>query len=155
EVASDDAGQLVHIFISYKHVDHKMLDEVRNHLGWLENAKSVIIFDDRDIKAGENWNERILKELRRADIIVLLVSAAVMRSPYCTRVELRETLELRSISSVSVIPVIVETCDWEAMPIKSISALPKDKANNIKPLNKWYRDRDVALTQVAQQIRHY
>jgi hypothetical protein len=78
-----------------------------------------------------------------------------MSSPYCTRIELREVLNLRSSRGINVIPIIVETCDWEAMPIRSMAALPKDKNNNIKPLNKWYRDRDVALTQVARQIRQH
>jgi hypothetical protein len=76
-----------------------------------------------------------------------------MRSPYCTKVELRSALERRAVEGIRVIPIIAETCDWEAMPIFKFAALPKDKANNLKPLNKWRSDKDVALTQIAQQIR--
>ena len=39
------------------------------------------------------------------------------------------------------------------MPVLKIAALPKDKANDLKPLNKWRGDKDVALTQIAQQVR--
>jgi TIR domain len=125
------------VFISYRHIYHKTVDDVRNHLGWLEQNRDIYIFDDRSVDAGEDWNERILTELRRADIIILLVSAAFMRSAYCTKIGLREALDVRASRGTVVIPVIVETCDWEGMPIRSIAALPKDMANNLKPLNKW------------------
>lgn len=65
EVGSDDHECSLHIFISYKHADYKVVDDVRNHLGWLENAGNIIVFDDRDIIAGEDRNERILMELKR------------------------------------------------------------------------------------------
>jgi hypothetical protein len=76
-----------------------------------------------------------------------------MRSPYCTKVELRSALERRVREGTCVIPIIAETCDWEAMPIFKIAALPKDRANDLRPLNKWRGDRDIALTQIAQQVR--
>jgi hypothetical protein len=145
----------VNVFISYRHVDHKIVDEVRDHLGWVEQNLRINVFDDRSIIAGEDWNERILKELNRADIIILLVSAAFMRSTYCTKIELREALNTRAGRGTVIIPVIVEACDWEAMPIRGIAALPKDDSNNLKPLNKWYRNTDVALTQVAKNVRKY
>src|SRR5262249_6759350 len=143
----------VHVFISYRHVDHRVADDLRNHLGWLENGEHITVFDDRQIVAGDEWDALIRRELGRADIIILIVTAAFMRSPYCTSSELREALRSRSSRGVRVLPIIAETCDWEAMPLHSIAALPKDQANNLKPLNKWGRDRDVALTQVAQQVR--
>jgi hypothetical protein len=143
----------IHVFISYRHVDHRVVDDLRNHLGWLENSEDITVFDDRQMVAGDEWDTRIRKELDRADIVVLVVTAAFMRSPYCARTELRQALEMRSSRGVRVIPIIAETCDWEAMPLKSIAALPKDHAYNLKPLNKWGRDRDVALTQIAQQVR--
>jgi hypothetical protein len=52
----------VRVFISYKHADRKTVDDIRKHLGWLENAKQISIFDDRDIEAGEDWNERVGRE---------------------------------------------------------------------------------------------
>jgi hypothetical protein len=86
---------------------------------------------------------------------MLLVSAGFMGSPYCTKIELSEALNLASTKDAIIVPVIAETCDWEAMPIRNYAALPKDKTNNLKPLNKWRQDRDVTLTQIAKQRRHY
>jgi len=95
----------------------------------------------------------IKEELARADVIILVVTAGFMASPYCTRVELRQALERRAESGTRLIPIIAETCDWQALPIADIAALPKDDQNNLRPLNKWGRHKDVALTQVAQQVR--
>jgi hypothetical protein len=144
----------VRVFISYRHADHRILDELRDHLGWLENSDKIQVFDDREILGGDDWDARIRAELERAEIILLVVTARFMHSPYCTKLELKDALKRRDREGTRIIPIIAETCDWEAMPIFRIAALPKDKANNLKPLNKWRSDRDVALTQVAQHVRH-
>jgi hypothetical protein len=141
------------VFISYRHADHGILDAIRDHLGWLENDARIRIFDDQAIVAGEDWDARIKAELDAADVIILVVTAKFMRSKYCTKVELKNALQRRSKKGTLIIPIIAETCDWVAMPISALAALPKDKANNLKPLNKWGRDRDVALTQIAQHVR--
>jgi hypothetical protein len=143
----------VRVFVSYRHADNRILGELRDNLGWLRHSERVILFDDTQILAGEDWDARIKKELEFADIIILVVSAKFMGSHYCTNVELKEALQYRAQRGTRIIPIIAQHCDWEAMQIRSIAALPKDAANNLKPLNKWSRDRDEALTQIAQQIR--
>jgi hypothetical protein len=146
-------GDPVNVFISYRHADRNVVETLRDHLGWLENSDRINVFDDTKIRAGDDWDHVIKKELEGSDIIILVVTAKFMRSSYCTNTELEEALKYRSTRGVRVVPVIAEACDWEAMPIRSIAALPKDRENNLKPLNKWGRDRDVALTQIAREIR--
>lgn len=152
-IDSTISAQPVRIFISYRHADHRVLDELRNHLGWLENSNQIRVFDDRNVLAGDDWDTRIKTELEQAEIIILIVTAKFMHSPYCTKVELRSALERHATEGTRIIPIIAETCDWEAMPIFRIASLPKDRAQNLKPLNKWRGDKDVALTQIAQQVR--
>jgi hypothetical protein len=143
----------VRVFISYRHADHRTLEELRDHLGWLENSDQITVFVDRDLLAGDDWDERIKAEVECAEIVLLVVTASFMRSSYCTKVELKRALERQAGQGVRLIPIIAATCDWEAMPIFRTAALPKDEAYNLKPLNKWRSDRDVALTQIAQHVR--
>jgi hypothetical protein len=150
---SNSIATPIPVFISYRHADHRVLDEVRDHLGFLENSKSIQVFDDRNINAGDDWDERIKSELEQAKIIILIITAKFMRSHYCTNIELRGALELRAKQGTRVIPIIAEDCDWEAMPIFSIAALPKDEANNLKPLKRWRGNRDSALKQISQHVR--
>src|SRR4051794_27617891 len=114
----------VHVFISYRHADHRVLDELHNHLGWLENSDQIRVFDDREILAGDDWDARIRTELERAEIILLVVTARFMRSSYCTKIELTGALERRAREGTRIIPIIAEACDWEAMPIFKIASLP-------------------------------
>jgi hypothetical protein len=150
---SSTAAEPVRVFISYRHADTRVLDELHDHLGWLESSEQIRVFVDRDIVAGDDWDARIKTELEQAQLIVLIVTARFMRSAYCTKVELRGALELRARKGTRVIPIIAEDCDWEAMPIFKIAALPKDEANNLKPLKRWRGNRDVPLAQIARQVR--
>jgi hypothetical protein len=143
----------IRVFISYRHASHEVLDEIRDHLGWLENNDQIKVFDDRNIDAGDDWDKRIKGELEQSEIIIFLINAKFMSSTYCTKVELKKALERRAEEGTRLIPLITEACDWEAMPIFKLAALPKDKSNNLKPLNKWRGDKDVALAQLAKQLR--
>jgi len=150
---SSNAAKPIRVFISYPHSNFKVLKELRENLGWLENSGQLEVFDDREILGGDDWNACIKTNLERAEIIIFIVTASFMCSPYCTNIELRSALEQRAKERTRIVPIIAETCDWEAMPIFQIAALPKDEANNLKPLNRWGRGRDVAFTQITQQIR--
>jgi hypothetical protein len=152
---SKQGTRLVRLFISYKHGDHLLVSQLKNHLGWLENNNQIEIFDDTKVALGEDWSKRIIQEIRRANIIIFLVSGSFMGSAYCTQIELREALSLVSSRGTIIVPVLVEDCDWEAMPIRIYAALPRDKNNNLKSLKRWRRDVDVALAQIAKQVRLY
>jgi hypothetical protein len=143
----------VRVFISYRHADHRVLEELCDHLGWLQNNEQITVFVDRDLDAGDDWDARIRAKLERAEIILLVITASFMRSSYCTKIELARALERQAGQGARLIPVIATSCDGEAMPIFRTATLPKDTAYNLKPLNKWRSDRDVALTQIAQHVR--
>ena len=147
------APEPVRVFISYRHADHRVLEELRDHLGWLQNNEQIAVFVDRDLDAGDDWDARIKAELERAEIILLVITASFMRSSYCTKIELTRALERQAGHGARLISVIAASCDWEAMSIFRTAALPKDTAYNLKPLNKWRSDCDVALTQIAQHVR--
>ena len=83
----------VRVFVSYAHKDREWCDQLLVHLGWLRNAGRIDTFDDRELESGEDWDARLRHELNRADVIVLIVTAYFLDSPFCTRVELRRALE--------------------------------------------------------------
>jgi hypothetical protein len=147
------AAEPIRVFISYRHASHQVLNEVREHLGWLENSNQIKVFDDREIDPGDDWDQRIMRELDQSHIIIFLINAKFMSSAYCTKVELRRAIERREKEGTRIIPLITEDCDWEGMPTSKIAALPKDKANNLKPLKQWRGNKDSALAQLARHLR--
>ena len=147
------SGRRIRVFISYAHADRKVVDQLRSYIGWLEHDERISVFDDSQLVGGEKWDRRLKDELANADIVLLVVTAAFASSRYCTRVELKEALRRCEGEGIRVIPILAATCDWEAMPITDLQALPKDQDLRLKPLNKWGRNIDVALTQIAKHVR--
>ena len=142
----------IRVFISYAHANRDVVELLRDHLGGLENDARIEIFDDRQLVGGEEWDARLKEELARADLILFVVTAKFLRSSYCAKVELKEAIRRREDEGIIVMPIIAEHCLWPTLPLARLQALPKDDKLQLKPLNKWDRDTDVALTQIAAQV---
>jgi WD40 repeat protein/type II secretory pathway predicted ATPase ExeA len=75
---------VAHIFISYATPDRPVADEVRN---WLRAAGHDPFLDDdlRDgISVGEDWEQRLYCELRRADAVIGVVTSSFVASNWCS-----------------------------------------------------------------------
>ncbi len=90
-------------------------------------------WDDRQMVSGE-WEEQILTELEKANIVVLLISPDFMASEYCFKVEMEKALLKYAEKGYLVIPIVIrETPGWNKQAIGQMQALPKDA----KPLDEW------------------
>jgi hypothetical protein len=72
------------VFLSHSHHDRDLAQAVH---GWLSEAGHNVFLDahPRDgIGAGEDWERRLHEELRRADAVVCIVTAAYAASRWCT-----------------------------------------------------------------------
>lgn len=61
-------------FCGYAHSDERYLDKLKTHLAGLRREGLIQDWDDREIVAGQVWEEVIATNLETADIILLLVS---------------------------------------------------------------------------------
>ena len=118
------------------------------HLAALQREGVIETWHDRLISAGQEWAGEIKAELEAADIILCLVSAGFLASPYCQDKELKRALERHGAGEALVIPVILKPSDWSSSALGPLQALPA----NAKPVTKW-SNRDEAFTSVAQGIR--
>jgi hypothetical protein len=62
------------LFFSYSHKDESLRDELAKHLTLLERQGVISSWHDRKILAGGVWDEEIKKNLKTADIVLLLIS---------------------------------------------------------------------------------
>lgn len=136
------------LFYSYAHEDAALREELAKHLRVLERRQVIESWYDNMIAPGAEWSDKIAKELEKADIVVLLVSADFLDSDYCYTVEMRGALDRHSIGGVYVVPVIVRPALWEESPLEGLKVLPKDG----KPVTLW-ENRDQAWLDVARGIR--
>lgn len=134
------------IFISYSRHDNVHKESLLKQLSPLQN--DLIIWDDKDLLPGEQWDERIKKELLRADIVLYLVSADSMATDYIQNVELPLIEQRCQDGKCKLVPIIVRSCYWEKSDFAKYNALP-DKG---RPITTW-DDKDEAWTEVVKGIK--
>src|SRR5260370_40035746 len=112
------------VFISYAQKDRKLRDELAVHLGNLRHQQVISDWCDGDLIPGTEWEQEILEHLRTAQIILLLVSAHFMASPFCWDIELKEAIARHEAKQARVIPIVLRPTDWRDAPFAKLQALP-------------------------------
>ena len=138
----------VELFYSYAHKDEKLREELDAHLSVLKRENVITSWHDRMIDSGSDWSGQIDEHINSARIILLLVSADFLASPYCYDVEMKRAFERHRADEARVIPVILRPCEWIHTQIGKLQGLPR----GAKPITTW-EDQDEALLDVATGIR--
>ncbi|WP_138502595.1 tetratricopeptide repeat protein [Nostoc sp. PA-18-2419] len=138
----------IEVFISYHQKDEELREELEKHLATLLREKLITSWHKREIIAGQEFQDEINKYLKRAGLILLLVSPDFIASDYHWTVEVTRALEQNAAGKARVIPVLLRHADWDNPPIDKLSPLP----SNRKPIKSW-TDRDEAFLEVVKGIR--
>jgi hypothetical protein len=69
--------------------------------------------------------------------------------------ELPIAIDRERRNEATIVPLVVEHCDLEALPIWTIQALPLDEDGRLRPLKDWQRQHreNEALADVARKLR--
>jgi hypothetical protein len=138
----------IEVFVAYAHEDEALLTKLENHLRSLYRKGLITIWSDRQILPGTEWKQEIDVRLKRADIILLLVSPHFLTSNY-SGIEMRKALERHQENEARVIPIIVRPCEWSNAPFARLPVLPTDT----NPVTNW-GSQDEAFFDVVTGIRH-
>ena len=144
---TEDSGAGAYIFISYAHEDEDLKKELDKYLKVLKRSSKVQVWQDRQLMAGQEWNETIMSELSKANIILLLVSVDFNASDFIWEKELASAMQRHEAGTAHVVPIILRKCDWHSMPYAKLQALPR----NATPVTE-YPNRDAAFTEIAVGI---
>ena len=121
-------GEPLKVFITYSHNDRQQNTELKTRLAVMESEGKIKLWDDNEILPGDKWYKDISTNLAGSDILLYLVSATSLASKNCNK-ELAEALSAK----IRVIPIILESCDWQNHQLSDFQALP-DKG---KSINEW------------------
>lgn len=131
------------IFISYSHEDEDWCKALARHFSVLRDRVDVWI-DTAGIRAGAAWRPEIEQALARAELAILLVSAAFFASDFIHRTELPKLLARRD-RGLRVIAVRIKSCgakgvDW----LQSHDYRPRGKhtLSDLGPLDSPVVDRE-------------
>src|SRR5438045_790023 len=143
-VMADNSLSNAYIFISYAHEDEELKKELDKYLKVLKRSSKIQSWNDRELIAGQEWDQAIMSELNKANIILLLISVDFNSSDFIWDKELTSAMKRHEEGSAHVVPVILRKCDWSKMPYAKLQALPR----NAKPVTE-YPNRDDAFTEIA------
>jgi hypothetical protein len=135
-------------FISYSHQDSTMLDHLHTHLSQLKRDRLILTWTDRQIDAGGRVDDQIGAALKDAQLFIALLSPHYIASKYCYEQEFASALEREKAGTLTIVPVIVQPCDWQNTPFAQFKALPKDG----KAVSDW-SNINTAFLDVAQNLR--
>jgi GTPase SAR1 family protein len=135
------------IFISYSKHDKRHKNNLIKQLTGLRGK--VITWNDADLLAGEDWDERITEELEQADVVLYLVSANSMATDYIQKVEVPLIKERCERGECLFVPIIVDFCHWTALDFAKKNALP----NKGTPVTDGsWKNQNQAWMTVIQQL---
>lgn len=139
------------IFVSYSHEDEAWKDRLLKQLEVFELEGEIDVWDDRRIRAGEDWKESIADTIQRAEAAILMVSADFLSSPFIREEEVPQILKRRHDEGLLTIPVIVKPCPWERIEwLRGMQARPVDG----RPLSGGSdHEIDNALASLAIEVR--
>src|SRR5436305_14610343 len=138
----------IEIFVSYAPQDEKLRDELINHLSVWEEQGLIVPWHNRDISAGTDWQREIDTHLKKALVILLLISPDFMASNYRNSTEVKQAMRRHVSGDAQVIPINLRPVSWKDAPFGNLQALPRDA----KAITLW-PNRDEAFEQVAAQIK--
>jgi hypothetical protein len=130
------------VFLSYCHRDEDWKERIAGHLGVLGDRLKV--WDDRQIRPGEDWFPAIQSAIAQAQVVILVISDAFLNSPFIKKEEVPRFLALRQTKGLTVLPVIARPCAWQAVDwLASIQCYPKD-GRALSKVRKAKVDEDLA-----------
>ncbi len=140
--------EAIKIFISYAKADKEMAKHLDRALSPYRRLGEVEPWWDRQLMGGEEWNEKVESELKKAHIILFLVSADFIDTDYIWNNEIPLAMERHERGNAIVIPVILRTCSWTDLDFAKLNVVPKKG----KPVNS-YLDKDEAYTEIVERIK--
>jgi Leucine-rich repeat (LRR) protein len=142
------------IFFSYSHDNAAQRKELETYLApVIKRLKQADAWYDGLIKPGEYWDETIKTQLRQADVVLLLISAAFIDSDYSWENEIQPALERHRRGEARVIPILLSDCLWQGLPFAELEMIPKEPQNaRLLAMEEW-PNRARAFTTVAKRIQ--
>ena len=124
---SDESRPVVRLFLAYSNQeDRDLVRSFREELNVVLKPSpkwQFIEFIDANTLVGEYWEDRILSELNRCDLGILLLSPAFFGSEFITN------RELPVLAKKRLIPVLLKLVDWENTNTRGIEKRQVFRAN--------------------------
>jgi TIR domain-containing protein len=149
------------VFVSYSSRDatkgaaksgnDKLVGEVFAQLNTLENDDVAEVWrDTRRIRAGDTWLPEIEKALERADLAIILLSAAFLNSDFIKKYEIPALRKRKDQDGLRIIPIKLEAGAWpDWIPAQEMRPHGERSLDQIRSASA----RNVELAELVMEIR--
>lgn len=153
EATLPDAPRRMRLFVSYAHGDERRLKTLGTHLKILGKRGYIQVWDDKQLVAGEEWEERIMTELEQADIVLLIYSSASRASDFIQDKEGPAAVRRSVTQQCRLIVVPLDRQDWDDhAPLEQELKKLQTASWNAKPVMD-FRPQGKGWMEVEQAIR--
>lgn len=147
--------QPLHVFFCYAPQDEELVKGLEAHLSLLVRQGYLTSYTSRRVGVGTDRRAEIDRQMERADVILLLVSADFLASDQLYDIELRRALDRRAKRTEDVMGVLLRPCDWKHGELASIDMHPRSGDGPdapVLPVTAW-GSLDNAFMRIAEKLR--
>lgn len=148
--ARDDSWK-PRVFVCYSQKDDRSRKTLEMHLKILRTQGVLdAVWTDQALDPGDDWDQRIKQELDRADVILMLVSAAALATDYIQKIEMPRALARHEAGKSRAVSVILEQCGWSKTDLAKWQVIQPNR----KPVldNKPQRNGWAAVAEKLHQL---
>ncbi|ELC3158003.1 TIR domain-containing protein [Vibrio harveyi] len=138
------------VFISYAREESKAKDGIITYLKPLIDNNRLEVWHDRELKAGELFDEIIRKKLLESDIVIFLLSQSFLNSKYCRKVE--EEIALQRFKDnendcFRIIPIVASKCHYHHSELRHFN-MPLDA----KSINEYGEEAYFEISKEIEEV---
>ena len=139
------------VFLSYSHIDSQWKIDLMDQFVTMRELNLIEIWHDGKIEIGTSWNASIEKALFESEVIVFLVSPALINSNYIKSKEMPMAFQRRNTGQSIIVPIFIRHIDVEGTIIGEVQGFP-EIADGYQFLSE-FPNRDEGLYKVAKGFR--
>jgi formylglycine-generating enzyme len=163
----------IRIFISYAHANAIWLRKtVRDRAGTLEpNPRDLLTYwqnglqfqhevefwydrdEDEGLRGGDRWEKRIMEEIDRADVGVLLLTQEFVQSGFIRRKELPRMVGRAERGEMELLPVLLEPAEWEELELANFQLTPGRPTPLLQFLSEHEQHFKTAMLEILKALK--
>jgi tetratricopeptide (TPR) repeat protein len=141
-------ADIIKVYYCYAKEDEELRNRLTAHLSPLRRARKLTIWFDHLVQPSSNYQMEVEEQLKKADLILLLITPDFFASDYCDKL-LSLALNQYEAGRVDIVPILLRPVLWKETSVKDLPLiLPTSELEVTLWLNQ-----DEALKNIAAAIR--
>ncbi|MBA2394441.1 MAG: toll/interleukin-1 receptor domain-containing protein [Ktedonobacteraceae bacterium] len=138
----------VSVYLSYAQKDKDLKEEFEDYLAIMQQNGLISGWVERQVQRGTDWSQVIDPRILTTDLVLVLVSPALLASGYSSGAELQKAFERSETGETRVIPIILHYVNLIGYVLGRVQLLPRDA----QPVSSW-SNRSEAWENIDRGIR--